>query len=240
MGAALLVGLLGVVIWRIWRTAQLAPDTTGTLLCVGILSMFLFHVFENIGMTLGIMPVTGIPLPFVSYGGSSHAHVVPGAIGLVQSVHMHRFSCRAGGSVPVRRPRYSSIHHVRPSGRSHEVLDLWDRLEPLLPRVQRPARYIGCEDGAPTPDWSARRPGRPRGLAADLPRHLRDRPAQPGPADPLRDPQRAPRRSGRAVLRPVGGPGGGDAGRRACRCSAWTPTGRPATSTCWRSTCPPS
>jgi rod shape determining protein RodA len=53
--------------------------------------MFLFHVFENIGMALGIMPVTGIPLPFVSYGGSSLL-VSFLAVGLVQSVHMHRFS----------------------------------------------------------------------------------------------------------------------------------------------------
>jgi rod shape determining protein RodA len=53
--------------------------------------MFLFHVFENIGMTLGIMPVTGIPLPFVSYGGSSIIASFA-AIGMVESVHMHRFS----------------------------------------------------------------------------------------------------------------------------------------------------
>jgi rod shape determining protein RodA len=91
LGSALLVGLLGALIWRIWRTAQLAPDKAGVLLCVGILSMFLFHIFENIGMTLGIMPVTGIPLPFVSYGGSSVMMSFV-AVGLVQSVHMHRFS----------------------------------------------------------------------------------------------------------------------------------------------------
>lgn len=91
MGAGLLVALLGVVIWRIWRTAQLAADPLGTLLCVGVMSMFLFHIFENIGMTLGIMPVTGIPLPFVSYGGSSIMASFT-AIGVVQSVHMHRFS----------------------------------------------------------------------------------------------------------------------------------------------------
>lgn len=91
MGAGLLVGLFGVIVWRVWRTAQLAADPLGTLLCVGVMSMLLFHIFENIGMTLGIMPVTGIPLPMVSYGGSSvMASCV--AIGVVQSVHMHRFS----------------------------------------------------------------------------------------------------------------------------------------------------
>jgi rod shape determining protein RodA len=91
LGAGGLVLLLGVIVWRIWRIAQLAADPLGTLICVGILSMFLFHIFENIGMTLGIMPVTGIPLPFVSYGGSSMLTSCA-AIGLVQSVHMHRFA----------------------------------------------------------------------------------------------------------------------------------------------------
>ena len=91
LGAGTLVAALGVIIWRIWRSAQLASDATGTLLCVGILSMFLFHIFENVGMTLGIMPVTGIPLPLVSYGGSSIL-VSFLAVGLVESVHMHRFS----------------------------------------------------------------------------------------------------------------------------------------------------
>lgn len=90
IGAGTLVLLFAVMIWRIWRIAQLASDPMGTLLCVGVLSMLLFHIFENIGMNLGIMPITGIPLPLVSQGGSSVlASFV--ALGLVQSVHMHRF-----------------------------------------------------------------------------------------------------------------------------------------------------
>ena len=91
IGAGGLILLLAAVIWRIWRTAQLAADPLGTLICVGIMSMFLFHIFENVGMNLGIMPVTGIPLPFVSYGGSSTLTSFA-AVGLVQSVHMRRFS----------------------------------------------------------------------------------------------------------------------------------------------------
>lgn len=91
VGAGALVVLLGVLVWRVWRNAQLAGDQLGTLICVGIMSMFLFHIFENIGMTLGIMPVTGIPLPFVSYGGSS-LMMSFAAVGLVQSVHMHRYA----------------------------------------------------------------------------------------------------------------------------------------------------
>ena len=91
IGAGTLVLLFGIMIWRIWRIARLAADPMGTLLCVGVMSMLLFHIFENIGMNLGIMPITGIPLPFVSQGGSSVlASFV--ALGLVQSVHMHRFA----------------------------------------------------------------------------------------------------------------------------------------------------
>ena len=91
VGSATLLALLGVIAWRIWRTAQMARDPLGTLICVGVLSMFVFQVFENIGMTMGIMPVTGIPLPFMSYGGSSTLTAFIG-IGLVLNIHMRRFS----------------------------------------------------------------------------------------------------------------------------------------------------
>jgi rod shape determining protein RodA len=91
VGAGTLLALFAILIWRIWRTAQLARDDFGSLLCVGVLSMLLFQVFENVGMTMGIMPITGITLPFVSYGGSSLlASFV--AIGLVLNVHARRFS----------------------------------------------------------------------------------------------------------------------------------------------------
>jgi rod shape determining protein RodA len=91
VGSGTLLALLGVVAWRVWRTAQMARDPLGTLICVGVLSMFVFQVFENIGMTMGIMPVTGIPLPFMSYGGSSTLTEFI-AIGLVLNIHMRRFS----------------------------------------------------------------------------------------------------------------------------------------------------
>jgi rod shape determining protein RodA len=90
-GAGTLLLLLAVIAWRIWRTAQLSRDPLGTLICVGILSMFVFQVFENVGMTMGIMPITGIPLPFMSYGGSSTLTAFI-AMGLVLNVHMRRFS----------------------------------------------------------------------------------------------------------------------------------------------------
>lgn len=91
LGGSLVLGLLGVIVWRIWRTAQLARDSYGMLVCVGVLSMVLFQVFENAGMTMGIMPVTGIPLPFMSYGGSAIL-TESAAMGLVLSVHMRRFT----------------------------------------------------------------------------------------------------------------------------------------------------
>ena len=90
-GSALLLMLFGLLVWRTWRTAMLARDRAGTLICVGVLALIVFQVFENVGMTMGIMPIAGIPLPFVSYGGSSIlAYSV--AIGLVLNVHMRRFS----------------------------------------------------------------------------------------------------------------------------------------------------
>jgi len=90
VGGVLLLGLYSVIVWRIWRAARLARDSLGTLLCVGVLAMIVFQVFESMGMTMGIMPVTGIPLPFMSYGGSSTVACFVG-IGIVLNVHMHRF-----------------------------------------------------------------------------------------------------------------------------------------------------
>lgn len=91
IGASTLLSLLGLVMWRTWRAAGLAKDQFGSLLCVGVLSMLLFQIFENIGMTMGITPIVGIPLPFVSYGGSAMLASFA-AIGLVLNVHMRRYS----------------------------------------------------------------------------------------------------------------------------------------------------
>jgi rod shape determining protein RodA len=91
VGAAGLLSLLGVIVWRVWRTAQLARDDFGMLLCTGIMVMLTVQIFENVGMTMGIMPITGIPLPFLSYGGSALLTTLI-SMGLVLSVHMRRFS----------------------------------------------------------------------------------------------------------------------------------------------------
>jgi rod shape determining protein RodA len=86
VGAGVLLLAYGVVAWRVLRTAQLARDSYGRLLCSGIFALLVFSVFENVGMNMGIMPVTGIPLPFLSYGGSATIGFFA-AIGLVVSVH---------------------------------------------------------------------------------------------------------------------------------------------------------
>lgn len=90
-GSATLLALFALVVWRMWRAAALARDLSGTLVCVGVLAMFVFQIFENVGMTMGIMPITGIPLPFVSYGGSATLAAFA-VTGLVLNVHMRRFS----------------------------------------------------------------------------------------------------------------------------------------------------
>jgi rod shape determining protein RodA len=91
VGSGLLLALYGFVVWRTWRAAVLAKDLSGTLICVGVMAMFVFQIFENVGMTMGIMPITGIPLPFMSYGGSATLASFA-AIGLVLNVHMRRYS----------------------------------------------------------------------------------------------------------------------------------------------------
>lgn len=89
IGCAVLLALFVVALMRIWRIATLSRDLFGTYVCVGVFTMLLWQVFQNVGMTLGIMPVTGLPLPFISYGGSSLL-VYFAMFGMVQSVHMRR------------------------------------------------------------------------------------------------------------------------------------------------------
>jgi rod shape determining protein RodA len=91
VGGATLLLLYALLAWRLWRIALLSSDFFGTLVAVGVLAMFAIQIFENVGMTMGIMPITGIPLPFMSYGGSA---VISSfiAIGLVLNIHMRRFS----------------------------------------------------------------------------------------------------------------------------------------------------
>lgn len=87
LGAGLIIVLLGIIVWRALRIAGRAPDLFGRLAAAGIATWIGFQAFENIGMSLGIMPMTGVPLPFVSYGGSSMFALAIG-IGLLQQIHL--------------------------------------------------------------------------------------------------------------------------------------------------------
>jgi rod shape determining protein RodA len=89
LGSTLLLGLMGFIGYRILNAAMSAKDTLGRVLCSGVFAFFSFSVFQNAGMTMGIMPVTGIPFPFLSYGGSA-ALVFFIAIGMVLSVEARR------------------------------------------------------------------------------------------------------------------------------------------------------
>ena len=94
LGSVAVLGLLAVLLWRIWRSARVAGDLFGSLLSTGVLCMILFQVFQTVGMAAGIMPVIGIPLPLLSYGGSSILTTMV-SLGIVLNVSMRRHLVRA-------------------------------------------------------------------------------------------------------------------------------------------------
>ena len=96
IGAGVLIVLFGIVLWRALSISLNSADTFGRVAGAGIACWFGFQAFQNIGMCLGIMPVTGVPLPLVSYGGSSMFASLM-AIGLLQNIHL-----RSGGAIPTR------------------------------------------------------------------------------------------------------------------------------------------
>jgi len=86
LGSGLIIILLFTILMRGFGIARRSTDPYGTLVCTGVIAWFAFQIFENIGMTLGLMPMTGVPLPFLSYGGSSmFANLI--GFGLLQNVH---------------------------------------------------------------------------------------------------------------------------------------------------------
>ena len=85
LGSSLIIVLLGLILYRLIKIAMKAPDRFGRLTAAGVAGWFAIQTFENIGMNLGIMPITGVPLPFVSYGGSS-MFVSWMALGLVVAI----------------------------------------------------------------------------------------------------------------------------------------------------------
>ena len=90
-GAGTLLGLYALLLFRIWRTAFLASSSFGRMVCAGVFAMFMFQMFQAVGMTMGMMPVTGIPMPLVSYGGSSMITSMT-ALGLVAGVYRRRLA----------------------------------------------------------------------------------------------------------------------------------------------------
>jgi rod shape determining protein RodA len=90
LGASVVLGLYLVLVWRGLRIAILAKDDFGTYVAGGIVAVLTLQVFINVGMTIGIMPVTGLPLPFVSYGGTSLI-VWFSMVGMLLNIHMRRF-----------------------------------------------------------------------------------------------------------------------------------------------------
>jgi rod shape determining protein RodA len=87
LGAAVVLALYALLIWRSLRVLTVAKNLYGALIAGGIVAMLMFQVFVNVGMTVGIMPITGLPLPLMSYGGSSVV-VTFLAIGLLQSIYV--------------------------------------------------------------------------------------------------------------------------------------------------------
>lgn len=90
VGVVFVLGLYFLLLMQILQNAQTAPDRAGTAICMGVGALLLFHVLENAGMVAGLMPVAGIPLPLMSYGGSSILSFFL-MLGLVNNVRLRRF-----------------------------------------------------------------------------------------------------------------------------------------------------
>src|SRR4029078_4879821 len=91
VGGAVMLSLFAVIVWRILRAARLSQDSFGAACCMGVLGIFVAQMFADVGTAMSLMPMTGTPLPFMSYGGSSII-VSFACIGLVANVRMRRFS----------------------------------------------------------------------------------------------------------------------------------------------------
>jgi rod shape determining protein RodA len=101
LGAGLVLCLYGLLIWRTLRILTMSKDLFGSLVAGGVAAMLMFQVFVNVGMTIGIMPITGVTLPLMSYGGSSVITTLL-AVGLLQSIYVQaRASAALKGRVPI-------------------------------------------------------------------------------------------------------------------------------------------
>jgi rod shape determining protein RodA len=88
IGSSVLISIFFLLVYHITKVGMETKNNFYTYLCVGVISMITFHVFQNIGMTIGVLPITGIPLPFISYGGSSLMGNMMG-LGLIFSIRYH-------------------------------------------------------------------------------------------------------------------------------------------------------
>ncbi|HNC06794.1 MAG TPA: FtsW/RodA/SpoVE family cell cycle protein, partial [Solirubrobacterales bacterium] len=95
VGAALVLSLFALLFWRALRLMTLSKNFYGTLVAAGIAAAIIFQVFVNVGMNLGIMPITGIPLPLMSYGGSAVIATFL-MIGVLQSIHIESRAAERG------------------------------------------------------------------------------------------------------------------------------------------------
>lgn len=102
VGGAIVIVIYALLIWRVLMIAGGASDRFGSLIAVGVASFLSFHIFVNIGMTIGVAPVTGLPLPFVSAGGSAMI-AMAASLGLVNSVWRGRSPVPGREYVPTRR-----------------------------------------------------------------------------------------------------------------------------------------
>jgi len=89
LGSLFVIGLYGIMFYRMRMIALAAPDNFGFLVTIGIMLMFFVQVWENVGMNIGLMPVTGIPLPLLSYGGSSLITILA-SIGILSSINSRK------------------------------------------------------------------------------------------------------------------------------------------------------
>jgi len=94
VGAALVLSLYALLIWRTLRILTMAKDLFGSLVAAGVVAMLMFQVFVNVGMSVGIMPITGVTLPLMSYGGSSVITTLL-AVGLLQSIYVQASAAQA-------------------------------------------------------------------------------------------------------------------------------------------------
>jgi len=93
IGSAALILVYAILIWRIFYVASVSRDVMGSIFCTAIGAVFLFQSFVNVGMNIGLAPVTGIPLPYFSYGGTSIV-ISSALLGIVQSVYLRRKSLK--------------------------------------------------------------------------------------------------------------------------------------------------